>query len=229
MNNKYKQKKWGNKLIQQIIKKINCPNCTTENEVILWEKININMNPDLKEKLFDESINNLECKNCGYKSRIDIPLYYNDAKKHYFIYLVSDFPVGKEEEDKLIKTLNDKTMTILNQEYNNKVRVVFEYYNLLEKINIFEAGLDDRAIEGCKILARTQLKLLEGRGAFAGIEGDKLIFNFFEKEDKEAVKSFEIPKAMYEEVKQLIENKDKENGHSFRIIDVKYAVSMLMN
>ena len=216
-------------MIQQIIKKINCPNCSKENEVILWEKINVNMNADLKEKLFDESINNMNCKYCGYKSRIDIPLYYNDTKKNYFIYLVSNFPVGKAEEEDLINNLNDKTLNILNEKYDNKIRLVFDYYNLLEKITIFDADLDDRAIEGCKILARTQLKLLEGRAAFAGMEGNNLIFNFFAKEEREATSSFDIPKEMYEEVKKVIDSKDKEKSYSFRLIDVKYAVRMLMN
>lgn len=216
-------------MIQQIVKKINCPKCETENEVILWEKINVDMNPDLKEKLFSESINNLTCKNCGHTTRVDIPLYYNDAKKHYFIYLVSDYPMGVEEEEKLVSNLNDKTLTILDEKYDNRIRVVFDYYNLLEKILIFDSGLDDRVIEGCKILARTQLKLLEGRAAFIGEEKDNLIFNFFEGEETIATKSFDIPMAMYKEVKKVIEDKDKEEGHSFRIIDVKYAVRMLMN
>ena len=187
------------------------------------------MNADLKEKLFNESINNMNCKYCGYKSRIDIPLYYNDAKKNYFIYLVSDFPVGKVEEEDLTNNLNDKTLNILNEKYDNKIRLVFDYYNLLEKITIFDADLDDRAIEGCKILARTQLKLLEGRAAFAGIKGNNLIFNFFAKEEREATTSFDIPKEMYEEVKKVIDSKDKEKSYSFRLVDVKYAVRMLMN
>lgn len=216
-------------MIQQIIKKISCPNCSKENEVILWEKINVNINPDLKEKLFDESINNMICENCSYKSRIDIPLYYNDAKKNYFIYLVSDFPVGKVKEERLINNLNNKALNILNKKYDNRVRLVFNYYSLLEKIVIFDTDLDDRAIEGCKILARTQLKLLEGLATFVGVEGKNLIFNFFKKEDKESGSSFEIPKNMYEEVKKIIDNKDKEKSYSFRLIDVKYAVRMLMN
>lgn len=216
-------------MIQQIIKKINCPHCNEENEVILWEKVNVDMNPDLKEKLFTETINNMKCKNCGYEGRIDLPLYYNDVKNKFFIYLVPDFPVDKKEEENLLNNLKSQTLNILDKEYNNRKRLVFEYYNLLEKILIFDAGLDDRAIEGCKILARTQLKLMEGRAAFAGIENDEITFNFFDKEEKEASKSFSVPKAMYEEVAAVINGKDKKPADDFKIIDVKYAARMLMN
>lgn len=216
-------------MIQQVIKKINCPHCNEENEVILWEKVNVDMNPDLKEKLFTETINNLKCKSCGYVSRIDIPLYYNDAKKKFFIYLVPEFPIDKKEEKNLIENLKAETLNILDASYNNRKRLVFEYYNLLEKILIFDANLDDRVVEGCKILARTQLKLMEGRAAFAGIDNDELTFNFFEKEEKEAKRSFTIPKAMYDEVAAVIGEKDKEPADDFKIIDVKYAVRMLMN
>lgn len=216
-------------MIQQIIKKINCPHCNEENEVILWEKVNVDMNPDLKEKLFKETINNMTCKNCGYTGRIDLPLYYNDTKKKFFIYLVPDFPIDKKEEDNLVANLKAETLNILDSGFDNKKRVVFEYYNLLEKILIFDADLDDRAVEGCKILARTQLKLLEGRAAFAGVEKDELVFNFFDKEEKKAEKSFTVPMAMYAEVLKAIEKKDDQPKDDFRIVDVKYAVRILMN
>lgn len=187
------------------------------------------MNPDLKEKLFAETINNLKCKSCEYVSRIDIPLYYNDNKKKFFIYLVPEFPIDKKEEKNLQDNLKAETLNILDEGYNNRKRLVFEYYNLLEKILIFDADLDDRVIEGCKILARTQLKLMEGRAAFSGIEKDELTFNFFEKEEKQAKRSFSIPKAMYDEVATVIGDKDKDPADDFKIIDVKYAVRMLMN
>lgn len=216
-------------MIQQIIKKINCPHCNEENEVILWEKVNVDMNPDLKEKLFTETINNMKCKSCNYVSRIDIPLYYNDTKRKFFIYLVPEFPIDKKEEDNLLANLKAETLNILDASYDNKKRAVFEYYNLLEKILIFDADLDDRVVEGCKILARTQLKLIEGRAAYAGIENDEITFNFFEKEDKEAKKSFTVPKAMYDEVATIIREKDNDSSDNFKIIDVKYAVRMLMN
>ena len=215
-------------MIQQIVKKISCPSCGKEGEVILWEKVNVNMNPDLKEKLFDESINSFSCKACGYKGRVDIPLYYNDAKAKFFVYLVPDYPVGMKEEEELIANLNAQTLHILDSGYDQKIRVVFEYFSLLEKISIFDAGLDDRAVEGCKVLARTQLKLVEGRASFASLDKDSLVFNFFEKEDKKASQSFSIPRDMYDEVKSLMEKKDQEDSHTFRIVDVKFAVRMLM-
>ena len=186
------------------------------------------MNPDLKEKLFDESINSFSCKACGYKGRVDIPLYYNDAKAKFFVYLVPDYPVGMKEEEELIANLNAQTLHILDSGYDQKIRVVFEYFSLLEKISIFDAGLDDRAVEGCKVLARTQLKLVEGRASFASLDKDSLVFNFFEKEDKKASQSFSIPRDMYDEVKSLMEKKDQEDSHTFRIVDVKFAVRMLM-
>lgn len=216
-------------MLQQIIKKINCPNCSVENEVILWEKVNVDMNPDLKEKLFTEKINNLVCNKCGFVSRIDIPFYYNDAKAKFFIYLVPEFPIDKKEEDLLLANLRSQTLNILDSGYNNRKRIVFEYYNMLEKILIFDAKLDDRVVEGCKILARTQLKLMEGRAAFNKIENNELEFNFFEKEEKEAAKSFSVPKAMYDEIAEIINKKDIESWDNFRIVDVKYAVRMLMN
>lgn len=186
------------------------------------------MNPDLKETLFDETINNLVCKHCGYKGRIDLPLYYNDSKRKFFIYLVPDYPLGAKEQEELITNLNAQTLHILDKDYENKIRLVFDYFTLLEKISIFDLGLDDRALEGCKILARTQLKLVEGSATFAKMENNELHFNFFAKEEKKASQTFALPMAMYEEVKTLLEEKDREEGFSFRVINLKYAVGMFM-
>ena len=214
-------------MIQQIRKKINCPQCCTEREVILWENINVKINPDLKENLFNGTLNMLKCKDCGYETRIDIPLIYHDMDKNFFIYFAPDYPVG--EEKTLIKNLGKKTATLFNDFYNNRLSIVFDYKSLLEKIQIFDEDLDDRAIEVCKLLARTKLELKEGVAFYSETKNNKLEFVFFEKEDKNVchTHSFNIPKAMYDEVLSLVEKKDQGKGKEFRVVDLVFAVSVI--
>lgn len=211
-------------MIQQIREKINCPQCGAEREVILWEKVNVKMNPDLKEKLFNGTLNMLECKNCGYEARIDIPLIYHDMDKKFFIHFAPDYPVG--EEKTLIENLDKETATLFDDSYNNRLRVVFDYKSLLEKIQIFNEDLDDRTIEVCKLLARTKLELKKGIAFYSEIKNNELKFVFFEKEDTSARHNFSIPKAMYDEVLNLVKEKDKGESKGFRVIDLTFAVSV---
>ncbi|AMP20683.1 hypothetical protein AZF37_05370 [endosymbiont 'TC1' of Trimyema compressum] len=211
-------------MIQQIREKMNCPQCGTEREVILWEKVNVKMNPDLKEKLFDGTLNMLKCKDCGYGARIYIPLIYHDMDKKFFIHFAPDYPVG--EEKTLIENLDKETATLFDDSYNNRLRVVFDYKSLLEKIRIFDEDLDDRTIEVCKLLARTQLKLKEGIAFYSETKNNELEFVFFEKEDTSARHSFSIPKAMCDEVLNLVKEKDQDEGKGFRVIDLTFAVSV---
>ena len=97
-------------MIQQITEKMNCPQCGTEREVILWEKINVKMNPDLKENLLNGTLNMLKCKDCGYEARVDIPLIYHDMNKKFFIHFAPDYPVS--EEKTLIENLDKETATL---------------------------------------------------------------------------------------------------------------------
>ena len=211
-------------MIQQITEKMNCPQCGKEREVILWEKVNVRMTPDLKEHLFNGTLNMLKCKDCGYEARIYIPLIYHDMDKNFFIHFAPDYPVG--EEKKLIENLVKETAMLFDDSYNNRLRVVFDYKGLLEKIQIFDEGLDDRTIEVCKLLARTQLELKEGVAFYSETKNNELEFVFFEKEDTNARHSFSIPMAMYEEVLDLVDEKDQDDGKGFRVIDLTFAVSV---
>lgn len=209
-------------MIQQVRKKMNCPKCGMEREVILWEKINIKINPDLKEKLFNGKLNILKCKDCGYEARIDIPFIYHNMDKKFFIHFAPDYPIGKEKT--LIKNLDKKTATLFDDFYNNRLRAVFDYKSLLEKIQIFDEDLDDRTIEVCKLLARTQLGLKEGIAFYSEIKNNKLEFMFFKKENASISHKFNIPKEMYNEVQNLIKEKDHDEGRGFRVIDLAFAV-----
>lgn len=217
-------------MIQQIENKVVCPKCQTENDVILWEKVNVTMNPDLKEKLFSGTLNQLLCKECGHQSRIDIPLIYHDMDKKFFIHFAPEYPMGEEEE--LITNLNQETMTLFDESYENRLRVAFDFRTLMEKIKIFDDGLDDRSVEVCKTLARLQLKLMEGEAFYDAKSEGGLQFFFIDAEDIKQgnfnnIKEFTVPMDMYETVSELVDEKDNEDASGFRIIGIPFAVAIL--
>jgi len=64
---------------------IDCPNCGSEQNVMIWETINTDVNPDLNQKLFEGQINVLQCQKCGTKAFIPVPLLYHDMAKRFYV------------------------------------------------------------------------------------------------------------------------------------------------
>ena len=57
---------------------LKCPKCGKKQETILWDSINVTLDPDLKKKLYAGEINMFECKKCGEKAFVNSPLLYHD-------------------------------------------------------------------------------------------------------------------------------------------------------
>ena len=65
---------------------LKCPQCGKEQETILWDSINITLDPDLKKKLFAAEINSFECKKCGNKAFVNAPLLYHDMTLQFCVW-----------------------------------------------------------------------------------------------------------------------------------------------
>jgi len=67
---------------------INCPKCANEQNAEIWSSINVSLNPEGRNKLFDGEINRFKCEDCGYEALIPAPLLYHDPDRkfavHYF-------------------------------------------------------------------------------------------------------------------------------------------------
>ncbi len=62
---------------------INCPNCGTGNEVLVWSTINAQVSPQDKAALLNASINLSTCRQCKTEVLIDRPLLYHDMEIRY--------------------------------------------------------------------------------------------------------------------------------------------------
>ena len=66
---------------------IACPLCGQEQSVELWDSINVDSEPELREALLLNRINRVECSGCRKSFRIDKPLIYRDREQDIFIHL----------------------------------------------------------------------------------------------------------------------------------------------
>ena len=130
------------------IEKVTCPSCHHEGEFELWDSINTVLDPEMKEKVLNQSIFLYACPNCGETFRLNYPTLYHQMEDLIMIYLVSESEVEKTYEmfygeNALFDFRTEKYLA----------RIVTSPNQLVEKIQIFDAGNDDRIMELVKLLA----------------------------------------------------------------------------
>lgn len=128
---------------KRVEKGIICPKCNNNVIVNIWGSINISSDPSLIVKVKDGTLFAWQCPECGYKVKLIYPCLYYDLNNKFMIYLIP------------LITNNNLEQLIINREFQefrgfNK-RIVNSLEDLQEKINIFEHGLLDNAIELTKL------------------------------------------------------------------------------
>ena len=130
-----------------------CPKCGSEFAAPDVRSINVAQDPSLKDRVKDGSLFVRRCPRCGAESLAPEPVLYHDPTTQLLIAYTS---AGLNSEG-----LEGYTC-----------RLVSSIGELIEKVKVFDAGLDDIAIELCKYvtapIAFTVSVCTERREATAG-------------------------------------------------------------
>ena len=140
---------------------LKCPNCGKAFEVEAVAAINTEREPELKERLLSGELFIRECPHCGARTLAKFPLLYHDPAERLMIWL-SDGSADTEARMQAAVTGNDF------EGYTG--RIVDTPGALIEKVKIFDAGLDDIPLEMAKFVTRQEL----GKDAdliFFGLDG----------------------------------------------------------
>ena len=142
---------------------IACPSCGRQQDVELYEAINVETDPELKMALMENRLNRVECRDCDASFRVDMPLLYNDPKNKILIHWMPE----REgmTRDQIIEDF-DETLEGINEVLPDdiaapKMRLVLTRVELVELIFMIEAGLNQRVVEYVKysIYTRNMEKL----------------------------------------------------------------------
>lgn len=144
-----------------------CSACGTSFESEVFQSINVQDNPELKQKVISGEIFMRRCPSCGKVQLAKYPLLYTDPSEN------------------LLLCLTDQELAVDGLE-GYTARRVTTVGELIEKIKIFDAGLDDIIIELCKYVTCQEL----GTGAnlkFLKMDGpdNDLIFTYPKNGDME--------------------------------------------
>ena len=131
------------------LEKIKCPKCEHEDDMTVWESVNTDDNPEMKELVRNQQAFIYHCPECGKDSVVFYPMFYHEPKKGFLINFVPEY---SNAAISFMKDLShDPYDEKLPLESNCQKRVVFNINQLHEKLLILDEGLDDRAVELTKL------------------------------------------------------------------------------
>lgn len=126
-----------------------CSRCTSEHSVDVLNSMNVSEHPELKGKVLDGSAFVWECPHCGTMNLIQYQTLYHDPSEKLMIWLTR----GSEELENRVRSAYSKLEGL--EDYT--MRFVDDAGSLIEKIKIFDAGLDDLAMEMTKYVTKLEL------------------------------------------------------------------------
>jgi len=137
---------------------ISCPTCGTQQDVQLYDAINVETEPQMKDALMHNRLNRVECADCDASFRVDMPLFYNDPENKILIHWV---PEGGDVTREQILEDFDRSMEEMNEMIPvdidlPNVRLVLSRVELVELIFMIEAGLNQRVVEYVKYSIHTR-------------------------------------------------------------------------
>lgn len=132
---------------------IQCPKCSATQSAELYDSINVGDAPTLRDQLMANQINAIQCPHCDFSFRVDKRLLYHDPARGFMIFW---FP-GNEAQYHAGKEEFVASMTALGQALPDDfdppaVHLVFRRTELVERIFLLEAGLNERIIEYIKYM-----------------------------------------------------------------------------
>ena len=125
-----------------------CNRCGAAFEVDAVAAVNTERNPELKEKLISGELFVRECPQCGARLLAKFPLLYHDPAEKLMIWL-SD---GSADTEARMQA------AVGGEDFAGYTgRIVDTPGALIEKVKIFDAGLDDISLEMAKFVTRQEL------------------------------------------------------------------------
>ena len=123
-----------------------CSGCGARLTTSFHSGINVRTEPQLKESVRDGSLFVAECPYCGRRNLLRGQLLYHDPDERLMIWLLPDGDPAEERLESIEQQLNGLEGYTL--------RRVPDAGTLIEKVNLHDAGLDDRVngkMEGLEI------------------------------------------------------------------------------
>lgn len=179
-----------------------CRNCGAAFGMDAYSSIDVKAEPELKERILSGELFTKECPVCGIKNLVKYPLMYHDSEASLLIVL-SDASVS-------VEALPDGYT-------GRRVRSVGE---LIEKIKIFDADLDDVVVEMTKYVTKMEMKR-DVDLKFLKLEGadNELIFTY---PDKDGMQLLSVGFNVYEDCRGIVLRNPSVRASGLAVVDAAW-------
>ena len=125
---------------------VDCPRCGKAHPYEVWRSINTVLDPKMRAAVRDLSAFLFTCPSCGERTYVDYGFLYHQMEDRLMVHYADS---EKDFEEACAAHAGDMARDMRGDGY--LVRVVRTQSELLEKLAIFDRGLDDRAVEVYKV------------------------------------------------------------------------------
>lgn len=139
-----------------------CPSCGAFFNSDAYEVINASLDLALRDQVIWGKIFDFTCPACGQQFRSPYSMAYKEMEKEYIIFLDQEETAGYSNEIQSESRLVAEQIAAIRELFPTyRIRVVHDMMDLIEKIHIFSAGLNDKIITylGYKIKDDVTLKM----------------------------------------------------------------------
>lgn len=211
--------------------KATCSKCNKENDFTIWQSINVQLNPEMKEKVLNGEAFMFKCPECGAVTQINYMTLYHDMEKKLMFYLVPDDEKTIKETAQMLSGTKEMSEDFgLDKDYlQYKFRIVTSVWELQEKIHIFDARLDDKVIEIIKILSLGMMSEEypdEKIDAIVFCTGDDGVNRILFIHDNKDFAHVPISKELYDDIAIKFKDKIDDNPQEYYIYDFAWAKSL---
>lgn len=194
----------------------------------VWQSVRAE-DTDVKEDILKHRLNIFQCDICGAQALYPEPLLYTDDEKRLMITFAPcpDEKAAQEMYEHILKT--SKTSGELEGLEGYNLRYVTEYNVLMEKILIFDNGLNDKAIEIIKLLILSQdAEKASSRVIHFGKREDEEIEFFIQDTSDGMMYTSRVPMSTYDSIlSALTASGVKPYSFDWEIVDKNYAAKLL--
>lgn len=200
-----------------------CPACGQVSVFVEHLSIQASRDQAQKQALLDGSLYRFTCAHCQHEVQVDHPLVYDDAAGSKLLIAYDPSGGGEDEEDEEGEETEGARP---EAPAGVTTRVVHLYNDLVEKILLGDAGIDDRAFEVLKLITIAQDDTLIGAEAyFEGVEGDDLLLTLI---DEAGTQGARVPRALYERVRDDLTGRGLlADATPWLVVDRSFALDLL--
>ena len=185
--------------------------------------------PDLKEDILRGKVNFFVCGSCGYRALMPDAMLYHDEEKKLIVSFspCSDKAVEQELYEKVRQTSEESGELKKLEGYN--LRFITDINDLMEKILIFDNGLNDKVVEVIKLMVLSQdLEKSQQRMCRLGKrDGDNLEFMIRDTKENQ-IYTCTVPMSTYDTLyTQIMQSGVKPYSFNWELVDNYYASRIL--